>query len=509
MLMIMNNIRCILIGLICFIAQHPVLAQNNRIFEQYRREKEKERNEYMDVKQKERQIHFEKKRKEFEEYRRKKNEEFAAYLGRPWNQISQEKPIPAPKKPDPVNPTIAPPKAKPILKPIEVPHGEVKPVVHTPKEEPLDIPIPKADPNRPLTNLTLFQTPVYVSMGEHLKFKLNGVGEQEISRWWKQLSSDAYTPMFEDCARLCHELKLNGWATWNLCKAVGEHLLGKGTNEAVVMQTYLMAELGYDAQMVRVGKNRLAMICPADVVLCQINFVLKNNKKYYIWADIPNGSPIYTYQKNYASATRVMDFSNSTDILLSSDKTEKRTFKSTLDGKLSVSVNIRKSLIECYCKMPLINDWSFYARQPMDEDVKQQLLPILKRAIQGKNEKEAANILLHFVQTAFNYQTDEEQYKREKTDFKEEPFYYEACDCEDRSILYSELVRSLLGLDVVLLHYPNHLCTAVKFNTPVNGYYVTVNSEKYIICDPTYINSSIGMCMDKFKQAKAVIYTIK
>ena len=46
MLMIMNNIRCILLGLICFIALHPVLAQNNRIFEQYRREKEKERNEY-------------------------------------------------------------------------------------------------------------------------------------------------------------------------------------------------------------------------------------------------------------------------------------------------------------------------------------------------------------------------------------------------------------------------------------------------------------------------------
>lgn len=498
MLMTMNNKRFIFGGLFCFITLQPVLAQSNGKFEQYKQAKQKEWKGYVD-----------KKKKEFEEYRKKKNEEFAAYLGHPWKQIGQEKPIPAPKKPDPVNPTIAPKKEKPILKPIEVPHSEVKPVVVPPKEEPLEIPIPKADPNRSFTNLTLFQTPVYVSMGEHLKFKLDGVSEQEISRCWKRLSSDAYTPMFEDCARLCHELRLNGWATWNLCKAVGEQLLGKGTNEAVVMQTYLMAELGYDAQMVRVGNNRLAMICPADVVLCQISYLLKNNKRYYIWADVPNGSPIYSYQKNYASATRVMDFSNTTDILLSSERTGKRTFKSSLDSKPSVTVNVRKSLIECYRCMPLINDWSFYARQPMDEDVKQQVLPILKRAIQGRSEKDAANILLHFVQTAFIYQTDEEQHKREKTDFKEEPFYYDACDCEDRSILYSELVRSLLGLDVVLLHYPNHLCTAVKFNSQVNGYYVTVNSAKYIICDPTYINSSVGMCMDKFKQAKAVIYTIE
>lgn len=447
------------------------------------------------------------KEKEFNEFRQKQNELFAAFLGKPWKLISQQKGIPAPKRPDPVKPTIAPKGES--LRPIEVPHGDVIPRVEPKKEKPLDIPVPPA-PSRPhLSNISLFNTPVYVSMDSNLRFKLDGVSEQEISRMWQRLSSEDYTPMFEDCARICRELNLNGWATWRLCKIVGEQLLGEDTNEAVVMQTYLMAELGYDAQMVRVGKSRLVMICPADVVLCQINYLLKNNKKYYIWGDVPNGSPIYSYNRNYASATRVMDFSNTTDILLSSEATTNRTFKSSLDGELSVSVNVRKSLIDCYRDMPLINDWSFYARQPMDENVKRQVLPTLERAIQGKNEKEAANILLHFVQTAFNYQTDEEQYKREKTDFKEEPFYYEACDCEDRSILYSELVRSLLGLDVVLLHYPNHLCTAVKFNTPVNGYYVTVNSEKYIICDPTYINSSIGMCMDKFKQAKAVIYTIK
>lgn len=490
------NIR-IIIFVLSLIPLQPVMAQENKEFDKFIEQQDSVFQSFLG-----------KTQKEFDEFRRKKNEEFAAFLGKPWQPIDQQKGITAPKRPDPVKPTIAPKgeQENPNVNPIEVPHGDVIPKTEPRKEKPLDIPLPSA-PSRPSApNINLFNTPVYVSMESKLRFKLNGVDEKEISQMWKRLSSDDYTPMFEDCARLCQEMRLNGWATWHLCKAVGEQLLGKGTNEAVMMQTYLMAELGYDAQMVRIGKDRLVMICPADVVLCQINYLLKDNKKYYLWADVPYGAVIYSYEKNFASATRVMDFSNATDILLSTETAETRTLQSSLDGQPSVTVNVKKSLMDCYRDMPLINDWSFYACQPMDKDIKRQIEPALKRVINGKNEREAANILLHFVQTAFEYATDEEQYGREKTDFKEEPFYYPACDCEDRSILYSELVHSLLGLDVVLLHYPNHLCTAVKFNTQVNGDYVVIDGSRYVICDPTYIGASVGRCMPKYKSVKATIY---
>lgn len=490
------NIR-IIVFVLSLIPLQSIMAQGNKEFDRFVKQQDSVFQDFLG-----------KKQKEFDEFRRKKNEEFAAFLGKPWKPIDQQKGIAAPKQPDPVKPTVAPKgeQENPNVKPIEVPHGDVIPKIQPQKEKPLDIPLPSA-PSRPsASNIRLFNTPVYVSMNSKLRFKLNGVGEKEISQMWQRLSSDDYTPMFEDCARLCQEMRLNGWATWHLCKAVGEQLLGQGTNEAVMMQTYLMAELGYDAQMVRIGKDRLVMVCPADVELCQINYLLKDNKKYYIWAEVPFGTVIYSYQRNFASATRVMDFSNVTDILLSKETVGTRTLQSSLDGRPSVTVDVKKSLMDCYRDMPLINDWSFYACQPMDNDIKRQVEPALKRAINGKNEREAANVLLHFVQTAFKYATDDEQYGREKTDFKEEPFYYPACDCEDRSILYSELIHSLLGLDVVLLHYPNHLCTAVKFSTQVNGDYVVVDGSRYVICDPTYIGASVGRCMPKYKSVKATIY---
>ena len=491
----MINVKYFFLCVLFSCTQISVHAQGNTTFDNFIKQKNEQFNNFINSKQ-----------KEFDEFRRKKNEEFAAFIGRPWQPYNQQNGIPAPKKPDPVTPTIAP--RKDYTTPREIPHGDVIPKVNPKKNEPLEIPLSRPSSRPTASNIRLFNTPVHVSMDSRLKFKLNGVGEKEISKLWTHLSSDDYTPMFEDCARICQELNLNGWATWNLCKAVGEKLLGKETNEAVVMQTYLMAELGYDAQIARVG-NRLVTICPADVVLCRIDYLLKNNKRYYIWADVPAGSIVYSYQKNFASATRVMDFSGSTSILLDKQTGEDRTFKSKMDNQPAVTVKVRISLMECYKEMPLINDWSFYASQPMDTDIKRQIEPVLKNAIAGKNEREAANILLHFVQTAFHYKTDDEQYGYEKTDFKEELFFYPACDCEDRSILYADLVRSLIGLDVVLLHYPNHLCTAVKFNYQVNGHYVKIDGMQYVICDPTYIGSSVGSCMPKYQKEKAIIYKIR
>ena len=82
----------------------------------------------------------------------------------------------------------------------------------------------------------------------------------------------------------------------------------------------------------------------------------------------------------------------------------------------------------------------------------------------------------------------------------DENFYYPACDCEDRAILFSNLVKDLLsGLDAVLLDYPNHIASAVRFNEDISGDYILLDGKKYLICDPTYIGAPIGMCMDRFK----------
>ena len=93
--------------------------------------------------------------------------------------------------------------------------------------------------------------------------------------------------------------------------------------------------------------------------------------------------------------------------------------------------------------------------------------------------------------------------------FAQETLFYPYCDCEDRAILFSRLVRDLVGLDVVLLYYPGHLATAVAFNEEVNGDWLSFRNRKYIVCDPTYINAGVGRTMPNMNNQQAQIIALK
>jgi hypothetical protein len=129
--------------------------------------------------------------------------------------------------------------------------------------------------------------------------------------------------------------------------------------------------------------------------------------------------------------------------------------------------------------------------------------------LENRSEEDAVSLLLKFVQTAFVYETDGEQFGKEKMFFPDEMFYYPASDCEDRAVLFSYLVRELMGLKVVGLRYPNHMATAVNFNSDIAGSFVRFKGKKYVICDPTYVNAPIGSVMPGFINKKAVVIELK
>lgn len=93
--------------------------------------------------------------------------------------------------------------------------------------------------------------------------------------------------------------------------------------------------------------------------------------------------------------------------------------------------------------------------------------------------------------------------------FAEESLYYPYCDCEDRSVLLSRIIRDVLKLKCLLIYYPGHLATAVKFNEDVNGDYISVDGNKYIVCDPTYIGAPVGVTMPEMKNSKVGVILLK
>jgi len=118
------------------------------------------------------------------------------------------------------------------------------------------------------------------------------------------------------------------------------------------------------------------------------------------------------------------------------------------------------------------------------------------------------NMFLNFLQTCFGYKTDAEQFGYERPFFPDESFYFPFNNCKDRATLFAILVREFLDLEVVLLHYPGHLASAVHFTEDVEGDYLMVNGKKFIVCDPTYIGANLGRAMDQFKGVSARVVPI-
>ncbi len=187
--------------------------------------------------------------------------------------------------------------------------------------------------------------------------------------------------------------------------------------------------------------------------------------------------------------------------------TNGRTFTSKRYPELTVSLSVNKNLMDYFEDYPRCV-WTNYSWAGLSDEVKAKLYPVLRKSIEGKSQIEAANRIINFVQTAFEYKTDKEQFGYERSLFCDETFYYPYSDCEDRSILFSTLIRDLLGLDVVLLLYPDHLATAVHYTEPLTGCYFEFEGKTYYISDPTYIGANVGLCMPQYLNVSPEVYKL-
>ena len=192
------------------------------------------------------------------------------------------------------------------------------------------------------------------------------------------------------------------------------------------------------------------------------------------------------------------------------DMSEKRLIKSSRYPNIKASVTVNKNLIDFYNNFPSsaiggnpLSRWAIYANTPFDTVSSSSLYSQLNSNLSSISKLDAVEILLNWVQTGFEYEYDDIVWGHDRAFFAEETLFYPYADCEDRSILFSHLIRELLGLDVALVYYPGHLATAVCFNEDVQGDALMINGRKFIVRDPTYIGAPVGVQMPDLEYDKA------
>lgn len=441
----------------------------------------------------------------YDSFRKTVLEDYAEYLQGVWDEYEQFRGIKRDKEP---KPSIAP---KADVKP-----QDVTPVQSVPELKPTIQPTPALTdspiPVKPITRNTLPN--MYFSFyGMKLSTVLChaqtivDIEHQAIAKAWDAYRQDR---VMKDVIRSLQSLAiaygLNDWFTFELVRNYTEAIC-KNTASKIVLQHFLLVNMGYDVRLASCG-DQLLLLVPFKQQVYERSYLVIDGKKYYAFYDdstskIQNAG-VYTCRlPNETDKGRNIDLTiRGGNIGIKTGLTHKFSMS---DGKISLQGSVDAGTMEAIRRYPQ-TDIPFYAMSTIDSNLHQSLLAQVNEQIRGCLEREAVGRILHFVQYAFNYATDGEQHGYEKPYFVEENFYYPKNDCEDRAILFAFLVRNLLGLDVHLVQYPGHECTAVNFSTSqMNGDGYMYRGKAFYICDPTFIGASIGQCMPDYRNLKPVV----
>lgn len=466
--------------------------------------------EYENFKQKEQQ--------KYEDFRKKANKNYADFLKQRWEEMATFRGLEPPTEPKPVPPVVCPEEDKrKERKDDKRPYEEVV-VVEPPKPQPQPVepvkPVAPPTPKKETIGTTFYGTRMQCTVDAKPQLALDGVSEEAIAEAWQALSSGQCDGLLAQCLELRSSHRLNDWGYIQLLDRLAQQCCPQSPNKATLLMAWLYCQSGYRMRLARVD-GRLYMLYASENIIYRSNYFTIGDEKFYPYKGEQLES-LYICGAAFPKE-RSMTLKMSGEPQLAHRSSGKRALRSERYADFKATVSVNQNLVDFYNDYPTgsINDdfgtrWAMYANTPLSQEARESLYPQLRNLLSGKSKLQATEELLNWVQTALVYEYDDTVWGYDRAFFAEETLFYPYADCEDRSILFSRLVRDLLGLRVVLLYYPGHLATAVRFeDVQPKGDYLQLADGRYYVADPTYIGAPIGMTMPSVKDGPVTVIELR
>ncbi|MDK9692814.1 MAG: hypothetical protein OEL19_01040 [Sulfurimonas sp.] len=435
----------------------------------------------------------------FKSYKDERDKAFEKYLKQEWRAFSEQKPTPFYEEPKPLEITPATPQ-------VQTPVG---PKVYLQIREDLNESVVETKPQSIKPQALVFDffgTKLAFDVAENLKkSNFNPQNQSGITNFFTVAASSEYETLVSEIENVAKEMELNDWGVYLLVTKISQKVFSNHDN-ANLLSWFLLNKLGYAVKIGLANGHTLLMHYAQKTIYATPRYSF-SNKNYYVVANYAKGGvgKIFSYEQEYPNATKELDLSLER-LPKFATNAQQKSLKFSLHGEsYSVAFSYNKNLIDFMATYPQA-DYETFFNTPLDKNTLNDLKVAFKEYVGGKKASEAINFVLHFVQNAFKYQQDGEQFSREKVMFAQETLYYDKSDCEDRAVLFSSLVKEFFGINVVGVKYKDHMATALYI--PLDGDNVTVKSKKFVIADPTYMNATVGMSMPKYRAIKPQEYIV-
>lgn len=463
-------------------------------------------------------------KQEYEDFRKKANEEYAEFVRKAWAEHKTLPAVPVPIEKD-VPPVVI--KDEDKKRPIEdtpvVIDEEIDIPAPTPQPKPFS-PIKENEGQDVYHSFILYGTEMNVRLEDSQKFKLAKLELNEIASAWEKFSADGFNNTIRDCLELRIKHQLCDWAYLRMLDELSASFLGKGTNEAELLKAFLYCQSGYQMRLAMANNNLYMLYASQHFMFDKPCWKIDD---IFYYADNCDAEQIHICEASFPHE-QALSLYVPNEQGLAPSKSASRTLQSEDVSWLKVGVSENENIIKFCNDYPsscigdnFMTRWAMYANMPLNNDTKEELYPqfvaffnALKQSFEenGTDMQNLApacvDLICHWIQTAFVYEYDDKVWGGDRAFFADETLYYPYCDCEDRSILLTRMVRDLLGLKCALVYYPGHLATAVALGENIMGDFIRINGTKFIVCDPTYIGAPIGMTMPGMDNQSAKVIVL-
>ena len=329
-----------------------------------------------------------------------------------------------------------------------------------------------------------------------------------LKSFYTSMNASNWRPLVDTLLSYQKSKELNDWMYYQLIRKTAQQIAPKADNylRYTLYKWFLLSKSGFDATL-GMGNKELLFYVYTKENIYDIPFYTKNGRTYmclnyhdYGKIDFDTDTirevdmPIKESTKPFSyKITKIPEFKDA-------DYVEK-DIKFKFHGRTNhFSVKMNPMMQAMLTNYPVV-DFELYFNIPLSSGTYASLIKPLKNHVKGMNQKRGIDYLMRFTRYAFLYESDQDNFGKEKHMCPEQTLFYQYSDCDDRAALFFYLVKEIYNLPMIALLYPQHVLLAIKLDHPI-GKTVLYNNIKYSVCDPTPQEDDlkVGQVSDNLKE---------
>lgn len=325
--------------------------------------------------------------------------------------------------------------------------------------------------------------------------KTTSVSEDSVSGFWSSFARSNSNQLVDQLMDYRDLLGLGDWGYFQLVKATSGYIFKTDRWNADLMTWALMIRSGFDVR-IAFSQNSTTLLFPSGSTIYSRQFVVIGQKRFYLDREM-NSQLLVTCRNPFPDSEGSIDlrFNKSLNF---NGKLMIRKFLYTWNNKnFDFALRYNPDVIRFYRNYPQ-TDAAIYFGAPISSTLKEDLLGQFYPILSKMDKAQAAVFLQQFVQHEFYYTLVSQKEVWANGRFAEEIVASKTGDDRGKAVLYSWLIRILLQLPVVGVHFPNYYSTGVCYEELLEGDFYYWNHQKYCLTDPTFLNAPIGVVMPEF-----------